>query len=181
MVEKLYVTWNEVDHMVDDLINQMFSDSWKPDYIVGITRGGLTPALMMSHRTNIKMHTLDVRLRDGDGQGPESNCWMAEDALGYTGDGLTHDNHKKNILIIDDINDSGKTLNWIRNDWSAGCLPNHKGWDNVWHNNVRFACLIDNGASNFGEVDYTALEINKEEDPVWIVYPWEGERDYGNF
>ena len=28
-------------------------------------------------------------------------------------------------------------------------------WDNVWGNNVRTASLIDNGASEFGEVDYT--------------------------
>ena len=31
--------------MVDDVINQMFADNWKPDYIVGVTRGGLTPQL----------------------------------------------------------------------------------------------------------------------------------------
>ena len=64
-IDKLYINWNDVDHMVDDLINQMFADNWKPDYIVGITRGGLTPAIIMSHKTGIKMFTLDVRLRDG--------------------------------------------------------------------------------------------------------------------
>ena len=46
-IDKLYINWNDVDHMVDDLINQMFADNWKPDYIVGITRGGLTPAIMI--------------------------------------------------------------------------------------------------------------------------------------
>jgi len=92
-VEKLYVNWNDIDHMVDDLINQMFADNWKPDYIVGITRGGLTPAIMMSHKTGIKMYTLDVRLRDGGTDSNlESNLWMAEDArLG------------KKILLVDDI------------------------------------------------------------------------------
>ena len=47
--------------------------------------------------------------------------------------------------------------------------------------NVRFASLLDNQASNFGDVDYTAMEINKMEKDVWVVFPWEGERDYGNF
>jgi hypothetical protein len=41
--------------------------------------------------------------------------------------------------------------------------------------------LIDNAVSNFDTLDYTALEINKEENPVWIVFPWEGERDYGKY
>ena len=60
----------------------------------------------------------------------------------------------------------------------SGCFAGH--WDNVWGNNVRTAALIDNGASEFGEVDYTALEINKAEKDVWVVFPWEGERNYGN-
>ena len=72
-------------------------------------------------------------------------------------------------------------MQWIKNDWPAGCLPTDKGWETVWGNNVRFACLLDNQASNFGECDYTAMEINKMEKDVWVVFPWEGERDYGNF
>ena len=43
-------------------------------------------------------------------------------------------------------------------------------WDNVWGNNVRFASLIDNAPSNFGDCDYTAMEINKMEEDVWIVF-----------
>ena len=31
-------------------------------YIVGITRGGLVPAVMLSHMTEIPMHTLCVQL-----------------------------------------------------------------------------------------------------------------------
>jgi hypoxanthine phosphoribosyltransferase len=106
---------------------------------------------------------------------------MAEDAFGYQGDGLSHVSHRKNILIFDDINDSGNTLNWIRDDWPSGCLPNDKGWETVWGNNVRVATLMDNAQSKFEHVDYTALEIDKAENPTWIVFPWEGERDYGNF
>ena len=183
MVKKVHYTWKDVEHMIVTINNLMFADGWRPDYIVGMTRGGLVPAVIMSNMTGILCHTLDVRFRDTDENysGPESNCWMAEDALGYVGDGLTHDEHKKNILIIDDINDSGKTLNWIRNDWPSGCLPNHEGWKNVWGNNVRVATLMDNAGSEFEWVDYTALEIDKRDDPTWIVFPWEGERDYGNF
>ena len=51
---------------VCSIVNQMYADNWRPDYIVGITRGGLTPSVMLSQFTGIKMHTLDVRLRDGD-------------------------------------------------------------------------------------------------------------------
>ena len=185
MVRKVHYTWKDVEHMIVTLNNLMYADNWRPDYIVGLTRGGLVPATIMSNMTGILCHTLDVRFRDTDENysGPESNCWMAEDAFGYVGDGVTHQAHRKNILILDDINDSGNTLNWIKEDWPSGCLPGDPAWkDDIFHGNVRFATLIDNLASNFsGTVDYTALEINKEEDPTWIVFPWEGERDYGKY
>lgn len=178
MVNKVYYTWKDIEHMVMSINNLMFADNWRPDYIVGLTRGGLVPAVIMSNMTGIKMHTLDVRFRDGDSQ--ESNCWMAEDAFGYPRE-RPLPKKGKNILIFDDINDSGKTMQWIKEDWPAGCLPGDKHWEDVWGNNVRFASLLDNSASNFGEVDYTAMEINKMEKDVWVVFPWEGERDYGNF
>ncbi len=170
MVSKVHYTWKDIEHMIDTINNLMFADNWRPDYIVGMTRGGLVPAVMMSNKTGIIMHALDVRFRDTDNNytGPESNTWMAEDALA----------NGKKILIIDDINDTGKTLSWIREDWQAsmgGATYNNS----VWGDSVRTACLVDNGASDFDVMDYTALEINKAENDIWVVFPWEGERDYG--
>ena len=52
--------------MIDTINNLMFADNWRPDYIVGMTRGGLVPAVMMSNKTSIMMHALDVRFRDTD-------------------------------------------------------------------------------------------------------------------
>ena len=171
MVNKVHYTWKDIEHMIDTINNLMFADNWRPDYIVGMTRGGLVPAVMMSNKTSIMMHALDVRFRDTDNNydGPESNMWMAEDALAKG----------KKILIIDDINDTGKTLSWIREDWVASM--GGASYDaSAWGDTVRTACLIDNQASGFDSMDYTALEINKMEEDVWVVFPWEGERDYGS-
>ncbi len=175
-VEKLYVSWNDVDRMVDDMINQMFADNWKPEYIVGVTRGGLTPAIMISHRTGIKMFTLDVRLRDGGPGIPtlESNTWMAQDAFG-TPYSDSSDN-KKNILIVDDINDTGETIHWIQKDWESNCSPKDPEWKNIWNQNVKFAMLYENEASKFSS-DYYCKTVNKFEKDVWIVYPWERQYD----
>lgn len=190
-VKKVHYTWKDIEHMVNVINNLMFADAWRPDAIVGLTRGGLTPAVIMSNMTGIPMLALDVRFRDVDDEivtGPESNLWLAEMAYGYDENddynpemGLfkTNSDKVKNILIVDDINDKGQTLQWIKDDWRSGCLPDSPVWDDVWHTNVRFATLIDNLGSNFNEVDYTALEIDKRDDPVWVVFPWEGERNYG--
>ncbi len=81
---------------------------------------------------------------------------------------------KKKILIVDDINDSGATLEWIKKDWPSGCYPNEENvWNSVWHHNVRFAVLTNNMSSNFKGIDYYAWEVNKHEEDCWLVYPWE--------
>ena len=100
---------------------------------------------------------------------------MAEDAFGYGGDdGYPADSLKKNILIVDDINDSGATLNWIRNDWMSSCFSTSPVWDHIWGHNVRVAVLVDNESSkNEIPVSYSAVDLNKAEDDCWIVFPWE--------
>ena len=168
MVRKEYYSVGKVKGLVLDLIKQMYQDTWKPDYIVGINRGGLTPAVMISHFMDLPMYTLDVRLRQH--ADTESNLQMAEDAYGeYSNDGW----ESKNILIVDDINDSGATFNWIKEDWESGCYPGDERWNSVWGKNVKFAVLTENLSSEFDGVTYFAEEVNKIEDDVWIVFPWE--------
>jgi hypothetical protein len=43
----------------------------------------------------------------------------------------------------------------------------------VWNSNVRFAVLVDNNASQFRTIDYSAVDIDKSKEPSWIVFPWE--------
>ena len=158
---KMYYSDRDVRRYVHNIIRAMQQDDWRPDYVVGLTRGGLVPANMISQYLDVRMECLKVSLRDHtDSQ--ESNLWMAEDA--YNG---------KNILIVDDINDTGATLTWIRQDWTSGCLPDDDKWNTVWNNNVRFAVLVDNQNSEFDNIDYSSVEINKAEEDVWIVFPWE--------
>ena len=87
---------------------------------------------------------------------------MAEDAY-----------HGKNILIVDDINDSGATLNWIKEDWEDFHPSKREPWKTIWNNNVRFATLVHNEASEFQQIDYYSEEINKSVEDSWIVFPWE--------
>ena len=165
-MKKLIIENTEFKGCLIGIARQMAKDHWRPDYIVGLTRGGLQAAVMLSHYLDVPMHTLNVSLRDSD-TGPESNLWMAEDSFGC-------DKPPMNILIVDDINDSGATLNWIMEDWPSGCFPDGNRWKEMWGQNVRFAVVVDNLASKcVRKVDYCGMEINKAEDNVWVEFPYE--------
>jgi len=154
---KKFYSWADIEKMCNQLINQLYKDDWKPDYIVGITRGGNVPATILSNMTGIRCEALKVALRDGEsGKSGDSIEWMALDAL-----------EGKKILIVDDINDTGATFKWISNDWKLN------GQDNV-----RFATLTENLSSEFDGVNYWCDEVNKAEKDVWLVYPWENVGEY---
>lgn len=127
---------------------------------MGLTRGGLSQAVLLSHYLDVPMHTLKVSLRDHD-MDKESNLWMAADAA-----------CGKHILIVDDINDTGATIDWIQQDWTSSDL--NIEWHKIWNNTVKFAVIVDNLSSKCGiKMDYTSLTVNKLEDPVWVDFPWE--------
>jgi xanthine phosphoribosyltransferase len=165
-MNKIYLTWQDVEHHTQEILRQLHADAWRPDYVVGLTRGGLVPANLISQYLDCRMETLKVSLRDDTEC--ESNLWMAEDAFGHEME------QPKNILIVDDINDTGATLNYIREDWPSGCFPDNPRWTEVWGSNVRVAVLVDNESSKSEvPVSYSAVDINKAEQDSWMVFPWE--------
>lgn len=160
-MKKVYYNWKDIEAAVIKIGNQMRDDNWHPDYIVGLTRGGLSPAVLLSQYTGVPMHTLKVSLRDE--HNCESNLWMAEDAF-----------NGKRILIVDDINDTGATLAWIKEDWQSSCSPKDQRWraEGVFGTNVRIAAIVDNMSSN-ERIHYPSIKIDKSKEDCWVSFPWE--------
>lgn len=52
-MEKIYLSWDEVETAVESLAYQIKNSDKKIDSINGIARGGLIPAVMLSHKLGI--------------------------------------------------------------------------------------------------------------------------------
>ena len=147
MSDKQYFTMIQVRNALNQIAERMSDDKWKPDVIMGINRGGCIPGVYLSHKLGIPHEALDVRLRDHKAKPDLRNL---EKAYAF----------QKKILIIDDINDTGETFNYIKNNFGG-------------EDKVRTASIIHNTPSNFKDLDYYCYEIDKSVVPCWIVFPWE--------
>jgi len=56
------LSWADYDELVSSIASQL--GDWSPECIVGLTRGGLIPAVQLSHMYNTKLYCLNVSLRD---------------------------------------------------------------------------------------------------------------------
>ena len=99
-VKKDYFTTEQMRNALIQIEDQMVHSNWMPSIILGINRGGCIPGVYLSHRINTAHEVLDVRLRDHT---TKPNLSVLEKAFSF----------QKKILIIDDINDSGETFNYI--------------------------------------------------------------------
>lgn len=122
---------------------------WQPDLLIGIGRGGLVPAVYLSHAIGVPMRSCDW-----SGATPGADVLVQLAARTRNGERL---------LFVDDINDSGLTIAAIRTALAAAeAVPGA----------IRFAVLIDNIVSS-QRVDYRACAIDRTVTKDWFVFPWE--------
>lgn len=156
-MEKVYLSWEQSESMWRDLACKLRDN--KPDLIVGIARGGLTPAVWLSHNLNVPMELLIWTTRDGDFK--EHNLNVSE-AI----------SDERTVVFVDDINDTGLTFNGI-------CDHFDHVWKEINNNNKLitqrkcfYAAMVEKRSSKF-KVDYAATTVSGEEADKWFVFPWE--------
>ena len=149
-MDKISYSWQDFDTDIENLVDQISYRLWIPDYIVGVKRGGLIPAIKLSHYFNKPMIMMSCQLRDS--KDTEVRLYEVEE--------IPTD---KKILIVDDICDSGVTLSKI-------ILQFYVNGFSI--DNVRTCSLFYNSEQNF-IVDYAARNWNRSKNKEWIVFPWE--------
>lgn len=142
------ITHDDMLTAVQAIARAVDAGDWRPDMLVGIGRGGLVPAVYLSHRLNLPMLSIDYSSLSADA--------ALADIAARSASGTR-------LLIVDDINDSGGTIAQLRQHLEqAGGNGAH----------VRFAVLLNNSRST-ETVDYWADRIDRSTDKRWFVFPWE--------
>lgn len=163
MLQTINYTWDQFDNDVIILAEQVKQSGFKPNILIGLARGGSVLATALSYKLNIPVHYIN----------PKIDIPQLNESVRY--------------LIIDEINDSGDTLNSFLSLLIKNLKKDHvSGREFDFNldtnfktlNSVKFLTIFENISSSF-KGNYSVYEINKSLTPeLWITFPWE--RQFNN-
>lgn len=149
-MNKIIYTWKDLDGDCKKLCSLVEGLDFKPDFIIGIVRGGSVPATILSHYFNVPVVHLDWSIRDGKVKNTrllDSICVKAS--------------HDTKFLLVDDILDSGKTFQEIK----ARCFDTK--------NNILYTSLWYNPDQTLVNINLWVRLIDRSIDERWVVFPYE--------
>ncbi len=141
-MKKSIISVDEINYALKEIVKQIDISGFNPEIIVSINRGGCIPGVYLSHFLNKPHKMVDIKSTD--------NLKISVNTL----------KKFKSALIIDDINDTGKTFTVVK-----------ETFDNT-NADIRYAALINNISSKT-KIEYHGQIINKKENPIWYVFPRE--------
>lgn len=152
-VQKLYYTYDQIHQYVRNISNQIKECNYKPDLIIAVGGGGYIPARIL--RSFIKVPLIGISLNFYNDLNqitdePKILQWICEDDI-----------KNKNVLIVDEIDDSRKTLDYI--------VTNFKQYN---PNNISIAVIhskLKEKVRNNFPIDFIGQIIPD----LWVVYPWD--------
>jgi uncharacterized protein len=141
-------SWDEIYQMLLDLAQQIRRDQYKPDIIVGVSRGGWPPARVMSdllqnpNLANMRVEFYkDIGVRNKQ---PRITQPVTMEVVG------------KRVLVVDDVSDTGHSLRVVANHLRRKPVKELR------------VCTIYMKPQSIFRPDYYARTTRK-----WIIFPWE--------
>jgi|TARA_B100000929_G_C15276366_1_gene341966 hypothetical protein len=158
MAEKLFISWDEYNSTVEKLAIQIDDSGYKPDILIGIMRGGAPIIDVLSRIFKLKCAYLAVESYSGKGIEDQQGKLIFSREMSSTVQNL-----EGNLLLCDDLSDTGITLNrsieWLKK------YPPLQGKIK----SIKTAILWKKAKSTFNS-DFCAVKLK---DNPWIVQPFE--------
>tara|TARA_E500000331_G_scaffold187186_1_gene180166 strand:- start:807 stop:1343 length:537 start_codon:yes stop_codon:yes gene_type:complete len=158
MADKLIINFEEYTKIVEKLAVQIHKN-YQPTVLVGIMRGAAPILDILSRILKLPIAYIVIQSYSGEGMEDQQGELMFAREISS----LANNDDFKKVLLIDDLSDTGLTLNksieWLKN------YPQTKDYIEE----VKTACLWKKKSSTF-EPDFCSVRL--ESDP-WIVQPTE--------
>ena len=158
MAKKLIIDWKEYNQIVEKLAIQIYDSGFKPNLLIGIMRGGAPIIDVLSRVFKLKCAYLAVESYSGENIEDQQGELIFSRELSSTVQDMSG-----NILLCDDLSDTGVTLNKSI-DWLKKYPPLKEKI-----NEIRTAVLWKKKDSTF-EPDFCAQRLDSN---PWIVQPFE--------
>ena len=158
MAKKLIVDWEEYKKIVEKLAIEVHK-SYRPTVLIGIMRGAAPIIDILSRILKLPIAYIVIQSYSGKGLEDQQGQLMFAREISS----LANNEDFKKVLLIDDLSDTGLTLNksieWLRN----------YGPTKSYIKEIKTACLWKKKSSSF-EPDFCPIRLDS--DP-WIVQPTE--------
>lgn len=159
-MNKMKIDWDNFEFFAK-AIQSKLEEEEKPALIVGLSRGGLPLATLLSNRLNVAMVPLEWSLRDN----PVRDVTKLRNIL--------EKYYDCEILLVDDLIDSGKTYLDIWMIYESWWRDLHKE-----HGLKITPVVMFHNTEAFTEMPYwnkpvSAVKFQRSSFPNWFVFPWE--------
>lgn len=152
-MDKIYYSYNDIHDLCIKLGNKIINE-FEPDYILAISGGGLIPSRIIRKVLKKPVISVTISYYDSDDQlqsEPKIIQWIDRDII-----------QNKKILIIDEIDDTGRTLTYLINKLRESNVSELA--IGVLHNKIKPK------EYNLNNIKYF---YGSEIPDKWVVYPWE--------
>lgn len=150
------VSWADIEAWTRKVVSDIQASGYVPDAVIGLTRGGWIPSRLICDRLLLK-----------DLYAVKTEHWgvtATRDGQALLAHGLPVDVAGKNVLVVDDITDTGQSLRLATEHVLAG---DPKG--------VKTATLLHIDHSTFVP-DFYAKTVPRGE-WTWFIFPWNYSED----
>jgi len=160
-MDKVYISAQQLLEDSYTLAMQVFESGYRPDYIVGVWRGGAPVGIAVQELLEllgIKSDHIAIRTSSYTGIGQRSRTVKVH-GLGYIVDRISQG---EALLLVDDVYDTGLSLQHVIEDIETQCVDNRQ--------NIRIATPWFKPANNQSArtPDYFVHQSDR-----WLVFPHE--------
>lgn len=158
------LTWDGFGEAARDLARSVVASGWMPDLVIAVARGGLLPAGALAYALGIKaMGTLNVEFYTGVGETLPEPVVLPPlmDTSELPG---------RRVLVVDDVADSGRTLDLVMRMIRTQGLPADVDGDGVA--SERIAVDARSAVLYAKPVSVISPDFVWKRTDQWIAFPW---------